>query len=121
MIGPVLVTHVEVTLPVKKKEEERCAVAPKITEEIHTKIVSLILAKTLPHVAKMPNARQTGPGQFAVAQEAGLVTHQREADVLITPVLKVLVVPMLTVKIGEDKQYVHAGQIMKAIRLPIVS
>jgi len=109
----VLIIHVEVTLVVPKKEEERYAAVQKITGEIHIETVSLIPARILTHVVKMPNAKQMATEQFAVVPEDGLVNLMLEEDVLIIHATKILVVQTLTVKTRMEMPFVLAGQIMK--------
>jgi len=106
---------VEATPDVPKKEAERYAAVQKITEEIHTETVSLILARILTHAVKMLNAKQMVTEQSAAAQEDGLVSHMLEEDALTILVMKTLAELTLTAKIRMEMQSVPAGQIMKAM------
>jgi len=109
----VLIIHVEATLGVPKKEDERYAVVQKTIVEILTETVSSTPAKIQTPVAKMQNVKQMATEQFAVVQEDGLVSHMLEEDALIILATKILVVQTQTVKTRMETLFVHAGQIMK--------
>jgi len=115
------ITHVEATLNVQQKEEERYAAAHQIIAEIPTEIVNLILVRIPLLVVKTLNARQTVTEQSVVVQEDGLGMLRPEEDALIILVMKPLVVQMLIAKIDKEKLYVHADQTTKGTHLLAVS
>lgn len=115
------IAHVEATLVVQKKEEGRYAAAPRIIVEIHTEIVNLTLVKIPTLVDRTQNVKQTATEQSVVAPEVGLEKHMLEVDVLIILAMKILVVQMLTVRIGMVKLYAHADQITKETRSLVAS
>lgn len=108
------ITHVEATPDVPKKEAERFAAVQKITEEIHTETVSLILARIPTHAVKMLSVKQMVTEQSAAAHEDGLVSHMPEEDASTILVMKILAEQTLTAKTRMEMQFVLAGQIMKA-------
>lgn len=116
-----LITHVEVTPNVPKKEEEQYAVAHQTIGEIPIEIVSLIPVRILLLVVKMRSAKQTVTEPSVDVQEDGLEIPKPEEDALIILAMKILVVQTRIAKTDKERLYVHADQTTKETHLLVVS